>query len=140
VADLERISITIEPELLGRFDRWREACGGVSRSEALRDLMRARLSDEAVGLPESPAVGTLTLLFDHRQRELADRLTELGHEHHHIVLASMHQHLDHDHCLEVLTLRGPAGRLRTFASALGGLKGVLLAELVLAAAPPIQVG
>jgi CopG family nickel-responsive transcriptional regulator len=136
VTTLERISITIEQDLLERFDALLADGGTASRSEGLRDLIRRRLSEEEVALPEAPAVGSITLVFDHHQRELSDRLTNLGHDHHDLVLASIHQHLDHHHCLEVLTLAGSAAALRSLARSLGGLKGVLHSELVLAAAPP----
>jgi len=140
MATLERISITIEAELLERFDELLADGGTPNRSEGVRDLIRCRLSEEVVADPDAPTVGALTLLFDHHQRELSDRITNLGHEHHDLVLACIHQHLDQHHCLEVLTLSGSAGDLRGLARSLGGLKGVLHSQLVLAPAPPLPPG
>ena len=135
MSKLDRISITIERDLLEAFDAVLAEGKVRNRSEGLRDLVRARLAADALEDPDAPAVGTLTLLFDHNKRELSERITSLGHDHHHTVLASMHQHLDHDHCLEVMTLTGTAGQLRALARSFGGLKGVLHAELVLTAPP-----
>ena len=130
---IERISIAIETEQLEQLDRWVASRGHKNRSEAMRDLIRARLTAERVAEPDSPAIGSLTLLYDHSQRELADKLVETGHEHHHVVVSSMHVHLDHRMCLEVLALRGRVAELRALADHLGGLKGVEHYELTLGA-------
>ena len=108
--ELERISLAIEKELLGRFDRWLRKRGLSNRSEAVRDLVRARLveDEEAEGRGES--VASLTLIYDHEQRELSDRLITAGHHHQARVLSTMHVHLDERLCLEVLALRGKGGR------------------------------
>jgi len=128
---IERISIAIETDLLEQLDRWVASRGHKNRSEAMRDLVRARLTAERVEDPDSWAIGSLTLLYDHSQRELADKLVETGHEHHHVVVSSMHVHLDHRMCLEVLALRGQVAELRALADHLGGLKGVEHYELTL---------
>ena len=128
---IERVSIAIESELLERLDRWVSTRGHSNRSEALRDLIRARLTAERVENPDTPAIGSLTLLYDHSRRELADRLVETGHAHHDLVVSSMHVHLDRRMCLEVLALRGRGGALRELAERLGGLKGVEHYELTL---------
>jgi CopG family nickel-responsive transcriptional regulator len=128
---IERISIAIETDLLEQLDRWVARRGHKNRSEAMRDLIRARLTAERVEAPKSRAIGSLTLLYDHSQRELADKLVETGHEHHDVVVSSMHVHLDHRMCLEVLALRGRAAELRALADHLGGLKGVEHYELTL---------
>jgi CopG family nickel-responsive transcriptional regulator len=130
---IERISIAIETELLDQLDRWVASRGHRNRSEAMRDLIRARLTAERVEDPDSTAIGSLTLLYDHSQRELADKLVETGHEHHDVVVSSMHVHLDHRMCLEVLALRGRVAELRALADHLGGLKGVEHYELTLGA-------
>jgi CopG family transcriptional regulator, nickel-responsive regulator len=134
--DLERISITIEPELLDRFDRLLASSKLGNRSEALRDLIRRRLDEEAAFDDDHEAAGALTMLYQHGRRELEERITGIGHDHHETVRASLHVHLDHHHCLEVIALRGPAGRLRRLATAMGGLKGVHGSRLALVPAPP----
>lgn len=131
MADLERVTLAIDSELLARFDRLLETRGLGNRSEAVRDLIRARLVEEEASTGHGEAVASLTLLYDHEQRELSDKLTEAGHHHSGAkVIASMHVHLDDRLCLEVLALRGRPARLRQFADGLLGLKGVLHGQLV----------
>lgn len=131
--ELERFSITVEPELLGRFDAWLARSSQSNRSEAIRDLLRARLAEEDLAAPGATCVATLTLVYDHTRRDLGERLTDLGHEHSGAVIATMHVHLDHDLCLEVTALRGRADALRRYAAQVSGLRGVLHGKLVLAA-------
>lgn len=128
---LERVSIAIEPSLLKEFDRLLAARDLGNRSEAMRDLMRRRLVEDHAADDRGHGVGTLTLVYDHDQRELSDRLVEAGHSHHAHVLATMHVHLDAHLCLEVLALEGPVATLRTFADQVLGLKGVLHGQLVM---------
>ena len=132
VAEKERVSLAIEPELLERFDALIARSGG-NRSEAVRDLIRARLVEEEWEEGEA-AVGSLTLVYDHTKRDLTDRLVDEGHEHHGAVVATMHVHLDHDYCLEVLALRGPPKALRRMAERLIALKGVKHGKLVMSSA------
>jgi len=127
--DLERISLAIEPDLLRRFDRLLGESGVANRSEAVRDLIRKHLVDEDQD-PKAEAAATLTLVYDHDTRELADRLVEIGHEHHASILSTLHIHLDHDLCLEVMALKGKRRDLRRLASRVLGLKGVLHGGLV----------
>ncbi|MFN2425000.1 MAG: nickel-responsive transcriptional regulator NikR [Candidatus Binatia bacterium] len=129
--ELVRVSITIEQKLLERFDALIKASGGGNRSEALRDLVRDRLLEQEASQGQGSAVGTVTLVYDHRRRHLAEQLTDAGHQHHHEILASMHVHLDHDHCLEVVAMSGKRGVLRRVADAMIGMKGVLHGKLVL---------
>lgn len=131
MTDLERVTLAIDSELLARFDRLLETRGLGNRSEAVRDLIRARLVEEETIAGRGEAVASLTLLYDHEQRELSDKLTEAGHHHSGArVIASMHVHLDDRLCLEVLALRGRPALLRQFADGLLGLKGVLHGQLV----------
>ena len=133
--DTERVSLSIDRHLLARFDALVESSGHDNRSEAVRDLIRNRLIEEE--WPSSggkDAVATVTLIYDHTQRELADRLLEAGHEHHDAVMASLHVHLDHDNCLEVIALRGKPTKLRSIADHLIGMKGVKHGKVVLSSA------
>ena len=108
-----------------------------NRSEAVRDLIRNRLIEEEwVGPADGDAVATVTLVYDHSQRELADQLLEVGHQHHDSVMASMHVHLDHDNCLEVIALRGQPKILRRIADHLIGMKGVKHGKVVVSSAAP----
>ncbi len=128
---LERVSVAIDRPLLQDFDRLLADRSLGNRSEAMRDLMRRRLVEEHATAARGHGVGTLTLIYDHDQRELSDRLVEAGHAHHAHVLATMHVHLDAHLCLEVLALEGPVATLRTFADQVLGLKGVLHGQLVM---------
>src|SRR5512133_1708119 len=117
--ELERISLAIETPLLARFDRWLRKRGLSNRSEAVRDLIRARLVEDET--TDADAVASLTLIYDHEQRELSDRLVDAGHHHHAHVLSTLHVHLDERLCLEVLALRGKASDLHHLADHLLGL-------------------
>lgn len=122
--DLERLSFSLERPLLERLEKLREEAGYGNRSELLRDMIRGRLVDRAWEL-DGEAVGTITLVYDHHARRLNERLTDLQHDHHDVILATTHVHLDHHHCVEVILVRGRAGRIRAIADALGKQKGVL---------------
>ena len=129
--DLERVSLAIEKTLLRRFDRLLDKRGLGNRSEAIRDLIRRRLVEEEALAGRGEAVASLTLVYDHEQRELSDRLIASGHHHKARVLSSMHVHLDDRMCLEVIALRGTPAELRHFADHLIGLKGVKHGQLVM---------
>lgn len=136
MSEKERVSVAIEPELLARFD---ELLGrtGANRSEAIRDLIRNRLIEEEwVSSSEEDAVATVTLVYDHHKRDLADRMLEIGHDNHDVIMASMHVHLDHHNCLEVIALRGAPGQLRHVADHLIAMKGVKHGKVVLSSADP----
>lgn len=124
MADLERVSFSLERPLLQRLEKLREGASYGNRSEFLRDMIRGRLVERAWEL-DKEAVGTITLVYDHHARGLNERLTDLQHDHHEMILASTHVHLDHDHCVEVILVRGRAGRIRAIADGLQKQKGVL---------------
>ena len=124
MAGVVRFGVSIDARLLERFDRLIADKGYVNRSEAVRDLVRAALVEEEWRRGEGETMGTVTLVYDHHQSDLADRLTDYQHAHHERVLSTLHIHLDADNCLEVVVLRGPADELRRLADALIGTKGV----------------
>lgn len=130
---LARISITIEQSLLDRFDAVIRESGAGNRSEAIRDLVRDRLIEHDASGGRGEAVGTVTLVYDHRRRALSEQLIDTGHQHHHEVMAAMHVHLDHDRCLEVVALKGRRSVLRKVADTMIGMKGVLHGKLFLSA-------
>ena len=131
MAKLQRISMTIEEDLAEEFDRWLKRKRYSNRSEAIRDLVRKALVEQHWEEGLKPTVGTLTIVYDHGKRELAQRLLEVGHEHHHMVLSTMHVHLDDTHCLEVMVLKGKAAAVRKFADYALGAKGVKHGDLVM---------
>jgi len=134
---MQRITVTIDDELLAALDRVIATRGYQNRSEAIRDLARAgmaELRDESASRQEG--VAALVYVYDHEGRELAKRLTRSFHEHHDLSLATMHVHLDHESCLEVAVLRGRMGDIRHFAEHVISERGVRHGKLV---AVPVEV-
>jgi CopG family nickel-responsive transcriptional regulator len=129
---MQRVTITIDDELLGELDRIMAVRGYQNRSEAIRDLARVGLrqaADEAGA--EGDFVGALVYVYDHEARELAKRLARDFHQHHDLSVASMHVHLSHESCLEVAVLKGEGGKIRQFADAVIAERGVRHGRLVL---------
>ncbi len=124
MSDLSRIGVAIDSALLEKFDELIGRRGYTNRSEAFRDLIRDALVAQAAERPDTLVVGTLTLVYDHHVRMLAERLTGMQHESFHHVLSTLHVHLDHDRCLEVLVLKGKSAVVRKMADALISTKGV----------------
>ncbi len=122
---MERLTISLDDALARQFDDWATEHGYANRSEAVRDLFRARLeADQQARDATGHCVACLSYVFDHHQRELADRLTRLQHDHHDLTVSTMHAHLDHLHCLETVILRGPAAAVRRFADRISAERGV----------------
>jgi CopG family nickel-responsive transcriptional regulator len=121
---LNRIGVAIDSQLLEKFDALIAKRGYTNRSEAFRDLIRDELVETAWEKPDSQVVGTVTLVYDHHVRMLNEKLTDLQHDHFHQILSTLHVHLDHDNCLEVLVVRGKAGAVKKIADALISTKGV----------------
>lgn len=109
--------------LLARFDREVVGQGYANRSEAIRDLIRERLV-QAEWQAGEEVVGVILLVYDRRVRDLEAKLTDIQHEHHGKILSTMHIHLDLDHCLEVIAVRGSGEALEELATKLIGLRGV----------------
>jgi CopG family transcriptional regulator, nickel-responsive regulator len=131
MGELSRIGIALDSDLLQRFDRSIEKSGYTNRSEAFRDLIRDRLVREQTAAPDATVVGTVTLIYDHHAYGISEKLTEVQHENHDLVVSTSHAHLDHDSCLEVLIVHGEAARVEHFADLLIGLKGVQHGRLVM---------
>lgn len=132
MADLERLSFSLERPLLERLEGLRQEAGYANRSEFLRTVIRSRLVERAWEL-DSEAVGTITLVYDHHARGLDEKLTTLQHDHHEVILATTHVHLDPQHCVEVILVRGRASRIRAVADSLQKQKGVLHGGLCMSA-------
>jgi CopG family nickel-responsive transcriptional regulator len=127
---LSRIGIAIDSDLLRRFDRSIQQSGYTNRSEAFRDMIRDRLVNETTAPADATVVGTITLIYDHHSHGVGEKLTDLQHTCHHLVVSTSHAHLDHDSCLEVLIVHGKSAEVENFADRLIGLKGVLHGRLV----------
>lgn len=134
MAELTRISISLENALLSAFDADIASRGYATRSEAIRDLIRAHLigeepSDAKNGTTDQ-VVAVLTLVYDHHARELAARLIDKQHHHHNLVVSGLHVHLGARHCLEVTVLRGLAAEVRHLGEELLSTRGVLHGDII----------
>ena len=127
---LERFGVSMENELLARFDSLIEERGYQSRSEAIRDLVRQELVKEQWSDPEAEVVGTLTIVYEHHEHELSNVLAELQHQYHEHILCSTHIHLDAHNCLEVIIVRGQSARLKYIANTLISTRGVKHGQMV----------
>jgi CopG family nickel-responsive transcriptional regulator len=131
MSGLSRIGVAIDTDLLEKFDGLIAGRGYTNRSEAFRDLIRDELVSKESESPESRVIGTVTLVYDHHVRLLQEKLTSIQHDHHHSILSTLHVHLDHDNCLEVLVVRGQSAEVRKVADMLISTKGVKHGRLVI---------
>jgi len=134
MAGTTRFGVSLDEGLLVAFDRLLERKGYASRSEMIRDLIRDYLSAEAWRTGRGEAIGTVTLVYDHHVPELQERLTTAQHDAPNLIVSTLHVHLDHHRCMEVLVVRGNGARIRTLADRLIGCRGVEHGKLTLAAA------
>jgi CopG family nickel-responsive transcriptional regulator len=126
---LVRFGVSLDRTLLAEFDRLIDQKGYATRSEALRDLIRANLVEEEWN-DGRETVATVTIVYNHHVRDLTDKLTDVQHDSQRLIVSSLHVHLDHDHCLEVLVLRGKGREITHVADVLIGTKGVKHGKLV----------
>ena len=136
MSELCRVGVAIDSDLLEAFDQLIARRGYTNRSEAVRDLIRAELNQTRIASPAHPLVGDLTMASDHHLRLLAEKLTQPQHEHHDAIVSTLHVHLDHDHCLEIIVLRGARAEVQAIADKLISTKGVLQGRLTLSAVQP----
>lgn len=127
---LVRFGVSLDHHLLDDFDRHIARKKYTNRSEALRDLIR----DNLVGQEwdeNKETVGSITFVYDHHIRDLTNKLTDIQHRFQGIILSGMHVHLDHDHCLEVLVVRGKGSDIKKVSDALLSVKGVKHGKLTM---------
>jgi CopG family nickel-responsive transcriptional regulator len=130
MARLVRFGVSMEQPLLAALDAIARRRGYANRSEAIRDLVRAEQVRESWENEKGLVVGTLTLVYDHHVRELSERLVTLQHDHEEMVHSTMHVHLSHRMCLEVIVLRGKARDVQQLADRLIAARGVRHGRLV----------
>ena len=122
---MQRITISLEESLADQFDELIARHGYVNRSEAFRDLLRARIETERKTKYEDKyCVATVSYIYNHAERELASKIMGLQHAHHDLCISTLQVHLDHDNCLETLVLKGPFKLVNSFAHLLIALSGV----------------
>ena len=131
---LMRFGVSMEDDLLEKFDSLCAARGYGNRSEAIRDMVRDLLIENAMRNESTEGVGTLTLVYNHNQRELEEKLTSYQHDHLKAIISTVHVHLSQRLCLEVLILRGKIKEIRKVADGLIATKGVQHGKLVLTTA------
>jgi len=131
MAPITRFGISMNASLLKRFDAFMKRHGYANRSEAVRGLVRDRLVQEEWKDDGRETVGTITLIYDHHQRDLSEKLISFQHEGHQIVISALHAHLDHHNCLEVLAVKGSASEIQRMADRLIGTRGVKHGKLVM---------
>ena len=131
VEKIVRFGVSIEPDLLSKFDKMIKKEGYSNRSEAIRDLIRKNLIIEKNRNPDAKAIGTLTMIYDHHSGNLTNKLLDLQHDHHNEILSTTHIHIDHHNCLEVLVLKGKTGNIQRLADNIKALKGIKHGELVI---------
>jgi CopG family nickel-responsive transcriptional regulator len=138
MGDTTRFGISIDSDLLESFDRLLTQKGYQNRSEAIRDLIRAAIVEEKMDAGQEEMVGTVTMVYNHHVRDLADKLTEHQHHHHHQIVSALHVHLDAHNCLEVIVLKGSSAEINRIADELLGVKGVKHGKLFLTSATSEQ--
>jgi CopG family nickel-responsive transcriptional regulator len=134
VKDLERIGVSLEKSLLSSFDKLIAKRGYQSRSEAIRDLIRSQLSSEKLSNPNTSAVASVCLVFDHHSSKLMQKLTDLQHSNLLKIICSTHIHLDAHDCMEIIVLKGRVGEINKIAENILSQKGVKLGRINMAPA------
>ncbi|MDR3347708.1 MAG: nickel-responsive transcriptional regulator NikR [Helicobacteraceae bacterium] len=124
-----RFSVSLPKELLDTLDSQIISRGYASRSEFVRDLIREKITQDKWEESREEVIGNLTLVFNHHQRELSAKMIDIQHHSLAQILCSLHVHLDHHNCLESIILKGRADEIESIATAIGGLRGVLFAQL-----------
>ena len=121
---VERFSATLDAGLLEKFDAFMERHGYENRSEAVRDLIRHALVEDEWQGGKTPVMGVITLVYDHHQRNLLNRMTQIQHDSQATIISSTHVHMDHHNCLEIIIVKGAPSKIRTLSDRLMTLKGV----------------
>ncbi|NML20843.1 nickel-responsive transcriptional regulator NikR [Pseudoflavitalea sp. G-6-1-2] len=123
-----RFGVSVEKEVLQLLDNYIKDNQFPNRSQAIRHLIQ-KLETEKQWSSNEVVGGSITLLFDHHRRDLLDKITDIQHDFHHVILCSQHIHLDHDNCMEIIALKGKASVLKDLADRLTAVKGIIHGQL-----------
>jgi len=126
-----RFSVSLPRPLARALDQMTAEKGYDNRSLAIADMIRAHLVEHRQQMGAGEIAGSITLVYDHHRHHLQDLLTDLQHEHREVIISSLHCHLDHDHCLEVLAVRGKAAAIKQLADEMIAAKGVKHGKLTI---------
>lgn len=124
MSELVRFGVSLPKDLLDRFDNLIHSKKYSNRSEAIRDLIRELLVKNEWIKGENDVAGTITLVFDHHQRELVNTLTNIQHDFHQFIISTQHIHLDHHNCLEVVIIKGKPDKIEELTNRLKSIRGV----------------
>lgn len=127
-----RIGVSLEPDLLKDFDKIISKKGYVSRSEAIRDLVRDSLAENEWKNDKEFMSGVIVMIYDHHTTGVGEKLVELQHDRMQNINTSIHVHLDHERCMEVIIVEGELGELKILANDISAIKGVLRCKLTMA--------
>lgn len=125
---LIRFGVSMEKGLLSKFDRLLKAEGYASRSEAIRDLVRRTIVEEEWVTGETVS-GSIMLVYNHHHRELLEKIMDIQHDFHEVIISTQHVHMDHDNCLEIIVVKGMAEVIKNVYNHLTALKGVKYTSL-----------
>ena len=126
-----RIGVSLEPELLREFDEVIMKKGYVSRSEAIRDLVRDALAENEWKNPDQYMVGIIMMIYEHAVGSVKEKLMNIQHDHGQSISTTIHVHLDHDRCMEILLVSGTLGDLKKLTDEITAVKGVLRGKLTM---------
>jgi CopG family transcriptional regulator, nickel-responsive regulator len=131
MSDIIRFGVSIDSQLIKKFDALINRKGYATRSEAIRDMIRDTLVEEEWEAGSQETVGTITIVYNHHTRELEHALTDMQHRSFHQIISTLHVHLDAHNCLEVLVVKGKGQEIRNIADRLIGTKGVKHGKLTM---------
>jgi len=129
MGDLKRFGVSIEYELLKKLDKFIKKSDYHNRSEAIRDMVRKELVEEEWSESKESGVGAIILVYDHHKKELLEKIINIQHDFKDIIVSSLHVHIDHDNCLEVIITRGMIKKIKILEGKLKSEKGVKHANL-----------
>jgi CopG family nickel-responsive transcriptional regulator len=121
---MQRVTITLDDDLLATLDNLSQRRGYNNRSEAIRDILRDALTEEATVKPQTHGYAVLSYVYEHEKRDLASRIVATQHHHHDLSVATLHVHINHDDCLEIAVLKGNMGEVQHFADDVIAQRGV----------------
>jgi len=130
MSELVRFGVSINSELLGRFDKLIDTKGYDNRSEAIRDMVREHLVEQEWA-EDAETIGAVTIVYNHHMRELSESLIALQHDYCSEIISSMHVHIDHHNCLEIIVIKGKGSKVKEIADRLISTKGVMHGKLTM---------
>lgn len=131
MSKLFRFGVSLEKDLLDKFDKIIRKENYPNRSEAFRDLIREKLV-KVEWQSGCNVAGVITLVYDHHKRDLLNVLTDIQHDHHSLIISGQHIHLDHNNCLEIIVVEGKPEEINQLSNKLKSAKGVKFGQLSMA--------